>query len=95
MLKRTRAALYGVSICILCKIRYLQFDSSSLVGKALEAFKVTSGSPENTIFRRKLATLRSFFPHDDDRAPADMAAVYHDLFELLRWVSRMRVYSAC
>lgn len=57
-------------------------------GKALEALgAIASGSEENSTFRRKLASVREFFPLYDGSVAADIGNVYHEVFELLRCIS--------
>ena len=56
-------------------------------GKALGAFGISSGNAGNTLFRRELASVRTFFPHDDDDPPTNIPQLYNDLFELFRSVS--------
>jgi hypothetical protein len=51
----------------------------ALAGKALEALGV-----ENLVIRRKLASFRSVFPHDNDTMIRDIEQVYDDLLELTR-----------
>lgn len=62
-----------------------EIDLTMSIGKTLGAFDITSGSAENTLFRRKLASIHTFFPHDDN-PPVNVAQLYNDLFELLRSV---------
>lgn len=56
------------------------------IGKALGVFGAASGRVENSTFRRKLASIRSFFPHDEEHNLANISEIYHNLFDLLRSV---------
>jgi hypothetical protein len=57
----------------------------TLSGKALEAFgEAALRGVENITIRRKLATLRSVFPHTDNTDIPDIDTVYDDVLELSR-----------
>jgi hypothetical protein len=57
----------------------------TLAGKALEALgEATLRGVENIVIRRKLAAIRSVFPHTDTTDIADIDAAYDDVLELSR-----------
>jgi hypothetical protein len=59
----------------------------TLTGKALEAFgKATLRGVENLVVRRKLASLRSVFPHRNDTTIKNIEQHYDDVLELSRYV---------
>jgi hypothetical protein len=59
----------------------------TLAGKALEAFgEATLRGIENIVIRRKLAALRSAFPHTDNSPGKDIDGVYDAVLELSRRV---------
>jgi hypothetical protein len=59
----------------------------TLSGKALEAFgKATLRGVESLVIRRKLAFLRSIFPHKNDAVIMNIEDVYDDVLELSRSV---------
>jgi hypothetical protein len=57
--------------------------AGSLASKALEVLR---GGGENAVIRKKLASIRSFFPHDDDSLAMNIPDMYHDVLEFLRSV---------
>jgi hypothetical protein len=59
----------------------------TLSGKALEAFgEATLRGVESLVIRRKLASLRSIFPHKNDAVIKNVEDVYDNVLELSRSV---------
>jgi len=64
-----------------------RWGPGTLTGKALEAFgEATIRGIENLVIRRKLASLRSMFPHGNDTTIGNIEQLYDDILELSRCV---------